>query len=139
MPLDRKSFFAGARFLGWVPISGYIVARCCHPTLRTYFSGAMAELGKQSLELYVLQFHCFLGNNAADIVVPWVGMGTTSFVLQTALFVLLSRVAHLHSSKLLDFITKPERVWLLRVVTVVTMLSLLRMPGAAVASPPPSL
>ena len=51
-----------------VPIYAYIFIRNMSPTMRSYHSGMLHEMGKVTLETYLLQHHVWLTSNAKTLL-----------------------------------------------------------------------
>ncbi|CAG8980395.1 hypothetical protein HYALB_00003959 [Hymenoscyphus albidus] len=55
-------------YLSFIPILSYLVLRNCHRTLRGYYIGLFACLGRCSLETFVLQFHIWLAGDTTGLL-----------------------------------------------------------------------
>lgn len=54
--------------IGPIPILSFIVLRNAHPTLRNFYSGAFAWLGKYSGEMYTMQNHIWLAGDQESVL-----------------------------------------------------------------------
>lgn len=54
--------------VGPIPILSFIVLRNAHPTLRNFYSGAFAWLGKYSGEMYTMQNHIWLAGDQESVL-----------------------------------------------------------------------
>ena len=67
---DRKVYNVYHPYTSWLPICLFICLRNATPFLRSTYAGGLALMGRHSLELYLLQFHVWLGAAAKTNVVP---------------------------------------------------------------------
>ncbi|KAI1335118.1 Cas1p-domain-containing protein [Xylariaceae sp. FL0016] len=84
-------------YISWIPILAFIALRNLHPPWRKAYLALPAELGKISLETYVLQYHIWLGGDATAKLT----MGFTSWfgslfekAIITILFVGIAALTH---------------------------------------------
>ena len=90
---DRRVYNAYHPYTSWIPIVAFILLRNNSSGLRKAHSHHLALIGRHSLELYLLQFHVWLGNAAKTNVVPLPEMRAISMVAMSIVFVVLAVVA----------------------------------------------
>ena len=56
-------------YFGFIPLLAYIYFRNIHPVLRGYSLNALHEIGKTTLETYLLQHHIWLTSNAKSLLI----------------------------------------------------------------------
>jgi len=71
MPMAGKEDYNRLHsYVGWLPMVAFAVLRGATPALRRTYSRPFAAVGRHSLELYLLQFHVWLGAAAKGNVAP---------------------------------------------------------------------
>lgn len=90
-PLDKLGYNLYHSYFAVVPLTSYIFFRNVTPFLRSGVSMSMHDLGKTTLETYLLQHHIWLTSNAKTLLTivpnnPWI-----NFALATMLFFFVSK------------------------------------------------
>jgi hypothetical protein len=88
--MARFDYNAVNRFTEWVPIATFLILRNLTPSLRSVHLRLFAWLGEMSLELYILQFHVWMAEDAKKLVVLFPDFRGVSFLLATFAFVLFA-------------------------------------------------
>ncbi len=83
----RFDYNAVNRFTEWIPIATFLILRNLTPALRATHLRLFAWLGEMSLELYILQFHVWMAEDAKKLVVLLPAFRGVSFLVATAAFV----------------------------------------------------
>ena len=78
------------RFTEWIPIATFLLLRNLTPALRSVHLRLFAWLGEMSLELYILQFHVWMAEDAKKLVVIFPDFRGVSFLVATTAFVIFS-------------------------------------------------
>lgn len=74
-----------------IPLVAYIFFRNISPRVRRYISYSLVDLGKTTLETYLLQHHIWLSSNAKTLLNITPGYPWVNFFLASTLFVLASK------------------------------------------------
>mmetsp|Transcript_3255 Transcript_3255/g.4927 ORF Transcript_3255/g.4927 Transcript_3255/m.4927 type:complete len:540 (-) Transcript_3255:336-1955(-) len=74
----------------WIPLIGYIFLRNCSITLRSYHLELLTQMGKITLETYLMQHHIWLTSNAKTLLVFIPGAPLVNFLAVSAVYLLLS-------------------------------------------------
>lgn len=90
---DRKVYNVYHPYTSLVPILAYVFVRNASSGLRKAFSGPFAAMGRHSLEIYLMQFHVWLGMLAKTNVTLVPALRAVSSVGQTVVFLFLAGVA----------------------------------------------
>mmetsp|Transcript_54638 Transcript_54638/g.70250 ORF Transcript_54638/g.70250 Transcript_54638/m.70250 type:complete len:694 (+) Transcript_54638:39-2120(+) len=80
-------------YFGCIPLLGYIFLRNLTPTLRGSYSHALHELGKVTLETYLLQHHLWLSSNAKSLLrlIPFEEWRACNMLVTTTVYFFASR------------------------------------------------
>jgi hypothetical protein len=80
-------------YFGCIPLLGYIFLRNLTPTLRGTYSHALHELGKVTLETYLLQHHLWLSSNAKSLLrlIPMEDWRICNMLVVTCVYFFASR------------------------------------------------
>jgi len=81
-------------YLGFIPLVTYIFLRNLTPRLRSYSMELLHEIGKTTLETYLMQHHIWLTSNSKTILVFLPGWPRVNLALVTYIYVILSRQLH---------------------------------------------
>ena len=85
----------------WIPLLFYVMVRNSSTYIRTFHSNLLAQMGKITLETYLLQHHIWLADNAKSrfILIPEYPL--TNMCLTTAIYIYMSfqDVSHNHRSE----------------------------------------
>ena len=81
-------------YFGFVPLLTYIYLRNLTPKMRSYSMVLLHEIGKTTLETYLMQHHIWLTSNSKTILVFIPGWPRVNLALVTYLYVMLSRKLH---------------------------------------------
>lgn len=91
-PLDKLSYNLTHSYMSIIPLTSYIFFRNITPAIRSSVSMSLHDLGKTTLETYLLQHHIWLSSNAKTLWTlvpghPWINFG-----LATLIFFYVARV-----------------------------------------------
>lgn len=91
LPLPKAEYNSKHPYMFMIPLTTYIFMRNITPELRKVHLGLLAEIGKVTLETYLMQHHIWLTSSAKTLleVVPQFPM--INFLLVTVVYVLVSR------------------------------------------------
>lgn len=81
-------------YFGCIPLLTYIFLRNLTPRMRSCSMEFMHEIGKTTLETYLMQHHIWLTSNSKTILVFVPGWPRVNLALVTYLYVILSRKLH---------------------------------------------
>ena len=90
---DRRAYNAVHPYTSWIPIVAFVLLRNNTLAARRAHSHHLALAGRHSLELYLLQFHVWLGSSAKTNVALVPSLRGVSAVAQSVAFVALAVVA----------------------------------------------
>ena len=90
-PLDKLAYNLNHSYFAIIPLTSYIFFRNITPAVRSGVSQSLHDLGKTTLETYLLQHHIWLTSNAKTLLTivpdhPWI-----NFALASMLFVVVSK------------------------------------------------
>ena len=78
-------------YFGTIPLLTYIYFRNLTPTLRSYSLRLLHEIGKTTLETYLMQHHIWLTSNAKSLLVLVPGMPKVNMLVVTVIYFYISR------------------------------------------------
>jgi N-acetylneuraminate 9-O-acetyltransferase len=78
-------------YYGCIPLMAYIYFRNLTPWLRSHYLDLLHQIGKTTLETYLMQHHIWLTSNAKSLLVIVPGWPKVNFLLVTILYVAASR------------------------------------------------
>jgi len=81
-------------YYGVIPLVTYIFLRNLTPTMRSYSMELLHEIGKTTLETYLMQHHIWLSSNSKTVLTFIPGWPRINLALVTCVYVLLSRKMH---------------------------------------------
>jgi len=81
-------------YFGFIPLLTYIFFRNIHPTLRGYSLDMLHQIGKTTLETYLLQHHIWLTSNAKSLLIVFPGWPKCNMLFVTVIYFLVSRKAY---------------------------------------------
>jgi len=90
-PKEKIEYNHTNAYYGFIPLLTYIYFRNITPSLRAWHSGLLHDIGKVTLETYLMQHHVWLTSNAKTLLVLLPGAPNCNLVLVSVLFVYLSR------------------------------------------------
>jgi hypothetical protein len=90
-PQGKLEYNVTNAYYGFIPLLAYIYFRNLTPALRMWHSGLLHDIGKVTLETYLLQHHVWLTSNAKTLLVLLPNYPKCNLVVTTVLFVWLSR------------------------------------------------
>ncbi len=90
-PLEKMAYNLSHSYFAIIPLTAYIFFRNITPRVRSGVSMSLHDLGKTTLETYLLQHHIWLTSNAKTLLTivpehPWI-----NFALCTMLFFVVSK------------------------------------------------
>lgn len=90
---DRRQYNMWHPYTSWLPILAFVLMRNAGSGLRKTYSGVFSTMGRHSLEIYLMQFHVWLGALAKANVTLVPSLRSVSLVGQTVVFFFLAGVA----------------------------------------------
>ena len=92
-PAPKLDYNASNAYLGCIPLLGYVFLRNLTPWLRSHYAHSLHELGKVTLETYLLQHHIWLTSNAKTLLclIPNRDWRACNMLLATVLYYFASR------------------------------------------------
>lgn len=81
-------------YFGFIPLVTYIFLRNLTPTLRSHSMELLHEIGKITLETYLMQHHVWLSSNSKTVLTFLPGWPRINLALVTSIYVLISRKVH---------------------------------------------
>jgi len=90
-PLEKMQYNLNHSYFAIIPLTSYIFFRNITPTVRSGVSQSLHDLGKTTLETYLLQHHIWLTSNAKTLLTIVPGHPWINFALATALFFVVSK------------------------------------------------
>eukprot|EP00559_Dactyliosolen_fragilissimus_P006169 CAMPEP_0184870608 /NCGR_PEP_ID=MMETSP0580-20130426/38092_1 /TAXON_ID=1118495 /ORGANISM="Dactyliosolen fragilissimus" /LENGTH=814 /DNA_ID=CAMNT_0027372773 /DNA_START=141 /DNA_END=2585 /DNA_ORIENTATION=+ len=88
---DKLTYNSTNCYFGFIPLITYIYLRNLNPTLRSYSLQLLHEIGKTTLETYLLQHHIWLTSNAKSLLTLLPGWPKVNMLLVTYIFFYTSR------------------------------------------------
>jgi hypothetical protein len=84
-PLDKLSYNLAHSYFAIIPLTSYIFFRNLTPGIRSVVSMSLHDLGKTTLETYLLQHHIWLSSNAKTLWTlipehPWINFAICTFI-----------------------------------------------------------
>mmetsp|Transcript_16399 Transcript_16399/g.24577 ORF Transcript_16399/g.24577 Transcript_16399/m.24577 type:complete len:982 (-) Transcript_16399:121-3066(-) len=92
-PFRQEKFVYNATnaYFGFIPLLTYIYFRNLTPTLRSYSLQLLHEIGKTTLETYLMQHHIWLTSNAKTLLTLIPGMPKVNMLVVTVVYFYVSR------------------------------------------------
>ena len=81
-------------YLGFIPLLTYIYLRNLTPRMRSYSMELLQEIGKTTLETYLMQHHIWLTSNSKTVLVFLPGWPRVNLALVTYVYVVVARKLH---------------------------------------------
>ena len=78
-------------YYGFIPLITYIYFRNLTPTLRSYSFDLLHQIGKTTLETYLMQHHIWLTSNAKSLLTLVPGWPKCNFLVVTIIYFFISR------------------------------------------------
>ncbi len=92
LPLDKKEYNKYNAYMGsLVPMLVYIYLRNITHIMRSYYLKPLHDIGKITLETYLMQHHLWLNNNAKTVLVFVPGFPKVNMVIVGVLYLILSK------------------------------------------------
>lgn len=91
LPSSKPEYNLTNAYYGFIPLLSYIFYRNLTLTLRMYYMGVLHELGKITLETYLMQHHVWLTSNAKTLLVIVPGYSKINMLLGSLLFLFVSK------------------------------------------------
>ena len=89
--LDKMNYNLSHSYFAIIPLTSYIFFRNITPSIRSGVSMSLHDLGKTTLETYLLQHHIWLTSNAKTLLTIVPGHPWINFALATMLFFTVSK------------------------------------------------
>ncbi len=88
---DKFDYNATNAYFGFIPLVTYIYLRNITPTLRKYSLKLLHEIGKTTLETYLMQHHIWLTSNAKSLLTLIPGWPKVNMLVVTLIYFYTSR------------------------------------------------
>jgi len=88
---DKFAYNQTNAYFGFIPLLVYIFFRNLTPTLRGYHLDLLHQIGKTTLETYLMQHHIWLTSNAKSLLTLIPGWPMMNYLVVTAIYFVLSR------------------------------------------------
>ena len=88
---DKLTYNATNAYFGFIPLITYIYLRNITPTLRQYSLKLLHEIGKTTLETYLMQHHIWLTSNAKSLLTLIPGWPKVNMLVVTLIYFYTSR------------------------------------------------
>mmetsp|Transcript_4981 Transcript_4981/g.9501 ORF Transcript_4981/g.9501 Transcript_4981/m.9501 type:complete len:661 (-) Transcript_4981:124-2106(-) len=88
--LPKPSYNEHHPYFFWIPLIGYVFIRNCSKTLRSYHLGLLTQMGKITLETYLMQHHVWLTSNAKTLLVIIPGYPLCNFFFVSCVYLIIS-------------------------------------------------
>jgi len=90
-PQPKLEYNKTNAFFGFIPLITYIYFRNITPTLRMYSMDLLHQIGKTTLETYLMQHHIWLTSSAKSLLILIPGWPKLNFLIVSIIYVLVSR------------------------------------------------
>lgn len=92
-PFDQKKFAYNQTnaYFGWIPMLSYIYLRNLSPWLRGHTLDLLHQIGKTTLETYLMQHHIWLTSDAKSLLILIPGWPKMNFLVVSLVYVFFSR------------------------------------------------
>lgn len=94
LSLDKIAYNGTNPYFGFIPLVTYIYFRNFTPQMRSYSMALLHEVGKTTLETYLMQHHIWLTSNSKTVLVFLPGWPRVNLALVTYFYVVLCRKIH---------------------------------------------
>lgn len=108
-------------YFGFIPLGAYVFLRNLTPTLRSHTTELLHEIGKTTLETYLMQHHIWLSSNSKTVLTFVPGWPRLNLVVVTCIYVLLSRKIHQLTLLLRAIILPDDRAACIRSIFVMVV------------------
>ena len=88
---DKFTYNATNSYFGFIPLITYIYLRNITPTMRKYSLRLLHEIGKTTLETYLMQHHIWLTSNAKSLLTLIPGLPKVNMLVVTLIYFYTSR------------------------------------------------
>jgi N-acetylneuraminate 9-O-acetyltransferase len=126
---DRRAYNVWHPYTAWVPICLFILLRNASFGLRRVHASVLAMMGRHSLELYLLQFHVWLGASAKTNVVPVPSLRAVSAAGMSFVFAAGAAVAFRATSAAVLWLMTSRRAALAATAASLVLLALAPVAG----------
>lgn len=107
--LPKVEYNHSNAYYGWIPLLAYIYFRNLTPSMRMWYSGGLHEIGKVTLETYLMQHHIWLTSNAKTLLVLLPGYPKINMLLATLLFLFVSKQLYYITMSLRGMVLPDDR------------------------------
>jgi hypothetical protein len=92
-PFSQEKFVYNATnaYFGFIPMLTYIYFRNITPTMRSHSLKVLHEIGKTTLETYLMQHHIWLTSNAKSLLTVFPGWPKVNMLIVTIIYFYVSR------------------------------------------------
>ena len=87
----KQIYNATNAYFGFIPVISYIYFRNINPTLRSHSIDLFHNVGKTTLETYLMQHHIWLTSNAKSLLILIPGWPKVNMLLVTFIYAIVSR------------------------------------------------
>lgn len=91
---DKLRYNSTNPYFGFVPLLTYIYVRNLTPTMRSFSMDFLHEIGKTTLETYLMQHHIWLTSNSKTVLVWLPGWPRMNLAIVTYVYVKVARKLH---------------------------------------------
>jgi hypothetical protein len=124
LPLEKETYLALHPYWSWLPVMAFFILRSRTATLRTTYAPFFAAIGKRSMELYLMQFHLWLGVVAkANVFASFMEGRFIGLVTQSTLFWSVSALALSATSFLVGLLRNYPRIAVLAMIACILLLT----------------
>lgn len=88
---EKLEYNATNAYFGFIPLLVYIFFRNCTPLLRAYHLDLLHQIGKTTLETYLMQHHIWLTSDAKSLLTIIPGWPMMNFLVVTCIYFVFSR------------------------------------------------
>ena len=89
--LEKIDYNSTNSYFGFIPLITFIFFRNLTPTLRSYSLGLLHQIGKSTLETYLMQHHIWLTSNAKSLLIIFPGWHKCNMLIVTLAYFYISR------------------------------------------------
>lgn len=121
MMMDKIQYNSTNPYFGFIPLITYIYLRNLTPQMRSYSSELLHEIGKTTLETYLMQHHIWLSSNSKTVLVFLPGWPRVNTMLVTVCYVVLSRKLYKLTLSLRGMLLPEDRTMCIRSVAGIVL------------------
>jgi hypothetical protein len=119
---NKRDYNATNSYFGFIPLITYIFFRNLTPTLRSYSLDLLHQIGKTTLETYLMQHHIWLTSDAKSLLVLVPGYPKVNMLVVTCIYYLVSRRLYKLTLFLRGMLLPNDKKQCLQSLTALTMI-----------------